>query len=96
MSNIITLKINADDVTGKNVANAVRRAFASHPDNLPESGEVKGVRFSVRQAKPRTASKPATEASLVRSWARQNNVPVGQRGRIHPDVHAAYRAAQVS
>lgn len=94
---VITIKINAntaDDLTGKAVSNAVRRAFGASTETLAESGEVKGLRFSVRPSKTSTAPKTLTEAGIIRQWARQNSVEVGKRGRIHPDVKAAYQAAQ--
>jgi len=92
----ITLKITAPttDLTGKAVANAVRRALSDNVTALPESGEVKGVRFSVRPTVSRSKTpKTLTEAGVIRQWARENNVEVGKRGRIHPDVRAAYQAA---
>jgi hypothetical protein len=30
------------------------------------------------------------KASVVRAWAQANRIPVGERGRVHPDVYAAY------
>lgn len=95
-TSIITLKVTADDTSPKAVANAVRRAFGTLSEPLSESGEVKGVKFSVRPVKRRTAApKTLSEAGVIRAWARANNVPVGERGRIHPDVKAAYQAAEV-
>lgn len=97
---VITIKINAstpDELTGKAVSNAVRRAFGTSTEVLTESGEVKGLRFSVRPTTNRTKTstpKTLTEAGVIRQWARQNSVEVGKRGRIHPDVKAAYQAAQ--
>lgn len=35
-----------------------------------------------------------SDAKVIREWARSNNVPVAAKGRIHPDVRAAYEAAQ--
>lgn len=92
----VTLKITLDDydLSPKNVSNAVRRAFGTG-DTLPEAGEVKGVRFSVkRNTTKASTAKTLTEAGIIRQWARQNSVEVGKRGRIHPDVKAAYQAAQ--
>lgn len=34
-------------------------------------------------------------ASQIRDWARQNGIPVGKRGRLHPDVIRAYASASV-
>lgn len=36
---------------------------------------------------------PATDAGVMRAWARSQGITVGERGRIHPDVKAAYAAA---
>lgn len=95
MSNTtITLKITAptSDLTGKAVANAVRRALSTH-DVLPEVGEVKGVRFKLKQIKtaPRSVD---SEIANIRRWAKANNVQVGDRGRIKAEVKAAYAIAQ--
>ena len=43
-----------------------------------------------------TASKKATgpsDAAVIRAWARGAGVPVSERGRVHPDVRAAWEAA---
>lgn len=97
MSHIITVKIVSDDsnLTGKAVSNAVRRAFGTSTDTLPEAGEVKGVRFSVKQKK--TPSRPSanSEIASIRAWARAAGVPVGERGRIKAEVKAAYAEANL-
>lgn len=32
-------------------------------------------------------------ASEIRAWARENDIPVGKRGRLDPELKAAYLAA---
>lgn len=41
---------------------------------------------------PSQHPKPASESSLIRAWAADNGISVGQRGRIPVDVIDAYRA----
>jgi hypothetical protein len=40
--------------------------------------------------KPSQPSKPTSESSLIRSWAADNGIKVGERGRIPSDVIKAY------
>ena len=35
----------------------------------------------------------ATSTANVRAWARAEGIPVGTRGRVPPELHAAYQAA---
>jgi len=45
--------------------------------------------------KPRAARKPAnSEAALVRNWARENGIEVGERGRVSAELKEQYAAAQ--
>jgi len=47
-------------------------------------------------AKPKGKSRPTnSQAALIRQWARDNGYAVGERGRLRPEVTAAYQAAQV-
>lgn len=32
-------------------------------------------------------------ASTIRTWARENSIPVGKRGRLDPELKSAYLAA---
>jgi hypothetical protein len=41
---------------------------------------------------PSQHPKPTSESSLIRAWAADNGISVGQRGRIPVDVIAAYQA----
>jgi hypothetical protein len=50
------------------------------------------VKRQRKSSKSTTA--PTGEAALIRAWAVENGVEVGKRGRIHPDVKAAYAAAK--
>jgi nucleoid-associated protein Lsr2 len=38
-------------------------------------------------------SKGPTEASIIRAWARSVGMPVTERGRVAPEVRAAWQAA---
>ncbi len=43
--------------------------------------------------KPRSSTpKPASEASLIRQWAKESGIEVGERGRISAEVREAYAA----
>jgi len=44
-------------------------------------------------SKPRAARKPSnSEAGLVRAWARENGIEVGERGRVSAELKAQYAA----
>ena len=43
--------------------------------------------------KRRPGSKPAPESAAVRAWARSVGMAVTERGRVAPDVRAAWEAA---
>ncbi len=45
---------------------------------------------------PSKPTKPASEVTLIRSWAADNGIKVGERGRLPQDVVAAYRAGNPS
>lgn len=88
----ITLKFQtaSNEVTEKDIANAVRRAFAkASTEPVAERTEVKGVSVKVKA----TPVKPLTEAGTIRQWARENGFEVGQRGRLKPEVKEAFAAA---
>ena len=40
-----------------------------------------------------TAAKSPTDAAIIRAWARSVGMPVTERGRVAPDVRAAWEAA---
>jgi hypothetical protein len=42
---------------------------------------------------PAGKAKPTSDAAVIRAWARANGVPVTERGRLAPDVRAAWVAA---
>ena len=52
-----------------------------------------GSRSSSAGVKRRPGSKPAPESAAIRAWARSVGVPVTERGRVAPDVRAAWEAA---
>lgn len=86
-SNIITLRLDTTTTDANAIKNAVRRALST-VETLEGSGEVKGVRYSVQARK----TEP-TQASIVRAWAVKKGMEVGARGRIKPEVLAAFAAA---
>lgn len=46
-------------------------------------------------SKPRAARKPSnSEAGLVRAWARENGIEVGERGRVSAELKAQYAASK--
>jgi hypothetical protein len=52
-------------------------------------------RSSDAEAKPtsKRTAKGASDAAVIRAWARSVGMPVTARGRVHPDVRAAWQAA---
>jgi len=52
-------------------------------------------RSSDAGAKPtsKRTAKGASDAAVIRAWARSVGMPVTERGRVHPDVRAAWQAA---
>lgn len=51
-------------------------------------------RVGGRRASARSARKaPASETAQIRSWAREQGLPVNERGRIPADIVAQYEAA---
>lgn len=58
-------------------------------------------RFARKTAAPAPVSKTKTErkpvnseAGIIRAWARENGVEIGERGRVSAEVRAAYAAAK--
>ena len=39
------------------------------------------------------SAKAPSDAAVIRAWARSVGMPVTERGRVHPDVRAAWEAA---
>jgi len=55
---------------------------------------VSGTPRSAPRSRARgTSAAPATEASIIRAWARANGVAVTERGRVAPAVREAWVAA---
>lgn len=46
-----------------------------------------------RRSRAKGASKAPTEAAVVRAWARANGMAVTERGRVAPELRAAWEAA---
>ncbi len=44
-------------------------------------------------ARARGTAKPTTDAAVIRAWARSVGMAVTERGRVAPDVRAAWEAA---
>lgn len=83
----ITLKFNIDgDITSASIRNAVRRSLTK-AEVSGEQGEAEGITYVIKQDAPKG------EAATMREWARKQGIQVGARGRIHPDLKAAYAAA---
>lgn len=51
-------------------------------------------RSAASRAKRRASRNGDSEATIIRAWARENGVPVSERGRVGADVVAAYKAAR--
>ncbi len=83
----ITLTLNVTGpVTASAVKNAVRRSL-DKGEFEGDTGVVAGVRYNVKHVTPKG------EATAVRAWAKEQGLPVGERGRIAPDLYDAYTAA---
>lgn len=83
----ITLSLNVTGpVTADKVRNAVRRSLQG-TEFEGDKGVVGEVKYAVKHVTPKGA---ATE---VRAWAKEQGIPVGERGRIAPDLFDAYTAA---
>ena len=54
---------------------------------------VAGTRRGRPSASRSTASTAPSEAAVIRAWARSVGMPVTERGRVAPDVRAAWEAA---
>ena len=57
----------------------------------PTGGRAASVRPAATRRPARGAA--ASDAAVIRAWARANGVPVTDRGRVHPDVRRAWEAA---
>ena len=56
-------------------------------------GPVAGSRRPRSSGGSRSPSKGPTDAAVIRAWARSVGMPVTERGRVAPDVRAAWEAA---
>lgn len=48
---------------------------------------------AARRARSKRESKAPTEAAVIRAWARANGMAVTERGRVAPELRAAWEAA---
>lgn len=88
----ITVTLHSDNVSVKDIQNAVRR-FASANVEAPEEGtvEAKGVTLTVQSVK----RVPAKSKQDIRTWLGENGHPevLGKRGRISKELTAKFEAA---
>lgn len=54
----------------------------------------KGRRIGGRKKAAPAKASSGSKTSDVRQWARENGYDVPERGRLRPDIHEAYEAAQ--
>lgn len=74
---------------GREVAN-LKKMIATFESKMEENYLPKSVkRGRGRPAVERTPS----QVQVIRAWAVEQGLPVGKRGRLHPDVLTAYEAA---
>lgn len=76
------------DLGGLNLKN-FRASFQKYID---AATVVEPVKASKGKGKT-SGAKPTGDAALIREWANSNGITVGKRGRINPEVVAAYTAA---
>lgn len=62
-------------------------------DFFNHAHDAKG-RFAPKEGAQGGPRKPPATPADIRKWAKENNVKVGERGRLHPDVISAYKKAQ--
>jgi hypothetical protein len=74
------------DLTSGN-AQALRDALAPYVGHARRTG---GRRSAARKA---SGSSPGTQSAAIREWAREQGLPVNERGRIPADLVAKYEAA---
>jgi len=86
----IILKFETEKTDAASIKNAVRRAFDGAQVS-DETGEIKGVQYKIKERKVRPARD--TQASKARAWARKQGLPVGARGRLRPEILAAFLSA---
>ena len=86
------------DLKGGTRANFVKMLAAFEDKMAPFLAVAKPVTPVKGKGKGRKTSAPAAkgEAAEIRQWARQNGIEVGTRGRIGPDVKAAFLAAHTA
>lgn len=81
-----TYEIDLDNLNAANL----RRSLAKYIEAGRE------VKATGKAAKPRKATAPNTDAARIRAWAVEAGIPVGTRGRIHPNVVAQFEAAHTA
>ena len=64
--------------------------------SLIDTFEVETGRKVERATVKASGSSSVIDSKAIRAWAVENGVEVGQRGRIHPEVIAAYNEAHAA
>ncbi len=95
-SSVQTITFSVDGVTYEMELAALpmnnfRRTLQKHIDKA-RVVEKAVVKNTTRKGKG-TGEKKVSESGKIREWARANGYTVGDRGRIHADIQAAYKAA---
>ena len=88
-----TYQIDLDNLNAGNFDRAMERISETFAKYVAVATEV-----TPEKPKTRKSSRSGTpsQASVIRAWARQAGLSVGERGRLHPDVVSAYEAAHAS
>lgn len=87
---------SAEEVLAPTSATEVPESGAAGSLNRPglEPAPIQAERSGTGQPAVVVAGGPYTSSSVIRQWARSQGIPVGDRGRIAPDVKRAYFDAQ--
>ena len=81
------------DLKGGTRANFVKMLAAFEDKMAPFLAVASPLAAPAPVKRRKTGSAAEGEAATVRKWARENGITVGTRGRIAPEVTAAYLAA---
>lgn len=86
-----TYQTDLDNLNAGNFDRAMQRVKETMERYVSVATEV----VSEPKTRKSSGSKSSTpsQASVIRSWAREQGMTVGTRGRLHPDLVAAYQAA---
>lgn len=73
---------------------AAPKGAITEPVVVPTQGKAKSAKAKSEPKAKVIKVKSKADPKAVRAWAKANGVAVGDRGRIKPEVFAAYEAAQ--